>query len=197
MQYGSPADDADAPRNEAPDETRGEGSDVAPDRNDCMDNLKVQVRQTSIYGLAVFAIEPIQKDQLIAIFDGPVYVALSALELPDESPLFVRDHAIQIAPDRWQDSSGVARLLSHSCNPNCGIRGYTNIVALRQIDAGEEVTWDYAMTENSNWIVQPCLCGSANCRGRIGPWRELPIHIRERLCDYTSQWLSPRPSTAS
>ncbi len=197
MQYGSPADDADAPRNEAPDETRGEGSDVAPDRNDCMDNLKVQVRQTSIYGLAVFAIEPIQKDELIAIFDGPVYVALSALELPDESPLFVRDHAIQIAPDRWQDSSGVARLLSHSCNPNCGIRGYTNIVALRQIDAGEEVTWDYAMTENSNWIVQPCLCGSANCRGRIGPWRELPIHIRERLCDYTSQWLSPRPSTAS
>jgi len=162
-----------------------------------MDNTKVQVGQSPRYGLAVFAIAPIQKDELIAIFDGPIYVESSASALPNEPPLFVHDHAIQIAPDRWQDSKGVARLLAHSCNPNCGIRGYTNIVALRQIDAGEEVTWDYAMTEDSDWTMQPCLCGSANCRGRIGPWRELPIHIRERLRDNTSLWLLNRPSAGS
>ena len=72
-------------------------------------------------------------------------------------------------------------LINHSCDPNSGIRltsrGY-RLLALRDICAGEELTYDY-----STYISNPrerleCRCGSVKCRRDIGPFRELPLQVR-------------------
>ena len=37
--------------------------------------------------------------------------------------------------------------VNHSCEPNCGIRNACGLVALRDIKDGEEITYDYCMTD--------------------------------------------------
>ena len=62
-----------------------------------------------------------------------------------------------------------ARLINHACSPNCepqGIRGRIWIVALRDIPAGEELTYDYGF-DFENWEDHPCRCGAQDCFGYI------------------------------
>lgn len=64
--------------------------------------------------------------------------------------------------------------MNHSCEPNAGIKGQIFFVALRDIAANEEVTFDYAMVlhEPDGYKTDyemgfACNCGSTNCRGRV------------------------------
>jgi SET domain-containing protein len=66
-------------------------------------------------------------------------------------------------------SWNTARLINHSCGPNCepqGIRGRIWIVAIRDIPAGEELTYDYGF-DFQNWEDHPCRCGLPDCFGYI------------------------------
>ena len=62
-----------------------------------------------------------------------------------------------------------ARLINHSCAGNCepqGIRGRIWIVALRDIEKGEELGYDYGF-DFADWREHPCLCGTPECAGYI------------------------------
>ena len=66
---------------------------------------------------------------------------------------------------RWNP----ARLINHSCDPNCEteiIEGHVWIVALREIEPGEELTYDYGY-DLEHWEDHPCRCGRPNCVGYI------------------------------
>lgn len=82
------------------------------------------------------------------------------------------DRYVQVTPDHYMGPSGrLDDLVNHSCDPNAGLR-FTGegvfLVAIRDIAAGEEVTWDYSTTlTESNWHMI-CGCRSANCRRVIG-----------------------------
>ncbi len=82
------------------------------------DSQKAFVKDTERYGKGVFAKEPIKKGEVIAVFDGDIYEADKCSDLPNQLPLKVRDHAIQVAENRWQDSNGFGRFMNHSCEPN-------------------------------------------------------------------------------
>lgn len=61
-----------------------------------------------------------------------------------------------------------ARFINHSCDANVlGPGGIEIDVAIRDIDAGEEITCDYG-TLNLERPMR-CLCGSAECRGAVKP----------------------------
>jgi len=63
----------------------------------------------------------------------------------------------------------LARLINHSCAPNCEpqiIRGHVWIVALRDIAAGEELSYDYGF-DACHWREHPCRCGAPECIGHI------------------------------
>ncbi len=75
-----------------------------------------------------------------------------------------------------------ARLINHSCAPNCeawidGKRIF--IHALRDIAAGEELTFDYAF-DVSCYEDHPCLCGREGCVGYIVSREQWP-QLREIL----------------
>lgn len=62
-----------------------------------------------------------------------------------------------------------ARHINHSCEPNCEPeirRGHIWIVALRDIAAGEELTYDYGY-DFDLWDEHPCRCGTTSCLGYI------------------------------
>lgn len=62
-------------------------------------------------------------------------------------------------------------LVNHSCNPNCGIKpnqfeGY-HLVSMKNMQKGEEITFDYSMTEWISIAVPNCQCGESMCRKEI------------------------------
>ena len=64
-------------------------------------------------------------------------------------------------------TGGDARLINHSCNPNCIYRrrgGKIWICARRNIRKGEELSYDYDATTT---VDHSCRCGSRNCKGFI------------------------------
>ena len=148
-----------------------------------MDNPKAYVRSTKKYGKGVFAKAPIKKGEIIARFDGPTYQEW------DYWTDYLFDHVIQYAPKRWRTSNGIAKLLNHSCDPNCGIKARFNVVAMRDIKKGEEITWDYEMTERSTHWHLKCKCGSPLCRKKIGNFRKMPKEVRQKYKGYISSWL--------
>jgi uncharacterized protein len=148
-----------------------------------MDSAKVTVKRTK-YGRGVFATGTIRRGEIVAEFDGPIFD--DDFDGWNED---LRNHAIQIGKALWRDSNGVARLINHSCEPNCGIKKLTKIVAMRTIHPGEEITWDYEMTEKSDWWRMRCRCGAPTCRKRIGNYKNLPKEKRRKYEGYISEWL--------
>ena len=149
-----------------------------------MDNPKVRIRNTRKYGKGVFATKAIRKGEVIAAFDGPIYDY-------DYEPWTedMYNHAIQFGPRIWRDSDGLARYINHSCDPNCGIKDLFKVVAMRAIKPGEQISWDYEMTEkNPHWKMK-CKCGTDICRGTIGNYKNMPRHIRKKYAGYISDWL--------
>lgn len=149
-----------------------------------MDHSNAAVRPHPPYGQGVFAIGPILQGEEIASFDGPIYEGLVNADFPPE----VVNHAITFARDRARDSLGIARYLNHSCSPNAGIREKFRIVAMRDIEPGEEICWDYAMSEDHDWSMI-CHCGSHECRGEVRGFGDLPKEIQKRYSGYISDWL--------
>jgi hypothetical protein len=64
------------------------------------------------------------------------------------------------------------RWMNHSCEPNVIVEagvtragtGWAQLQALRDIAAGEELFFDYALPVE---LKEPCACGAARCRGWI------------------------------
>ena len=100
-----------------------------------MDSRKVIIKRTGRFGLGVFAKQVIRKNEVIAKFDGPIYDGDFDGWTDD-----ILNHAIQFGHDRWRDSLGIARLINHSCDPNCGIKRLFTVVAMRRIEKGEQIT---------------------------------------------------------
>ncbi len=155
-----------------------------------MTNLKVEYRKQNRWGGGLYTRETIEKGEIVACFDGVVYHWGHNVEsIPNEPPLYLRDHVIQFGPGISRDSAkGWGRFANHSCSPNCGIKELFNIVAMADIPKDAEITWDYAMTENSEWFMT-CSCGSPRCRKLITGYRNLPPEFRADYTGFISQWL--------
>ncbi len=105
--------------------------------------------------------------------------------------------SVQVDWGRHVEMDAPATLLNHSCAPNLGVlenqwRAY-DFVALRDIPAGEELAFDYAMTEHSLVAALSCCCGSAGCPGEIRPWSDRDDEWRE----LNATWIAPYLRVAS
>lgn len=155
-----------------------------------MDHSGLYLRQTKKFGKAVYTNKTIKKGELVAEFDGIFY--------DDDFEEWTRDlqnHTIQCGKDRWRDSKGLARYINHSCDPNCGIKGLYKVVAMRDIKKGEQITWDYEMTEKSDWWKLKCKCGAKECRKIIGNYKNMPKEVREKYKGFISRWLTKKTKT--
>lgn len=74
--------------------------------------------------------------------------------------------------------SNIARLINSSCKPNCETQKWhdaatgevrVGIFALRDVQAGEQLTYDYQFEHygETNATSFLCRCGAADCRGRL------------------------------
>ena len=66
----------------------------------------------------------------------------------------------------WDDNPGGWAPQNHSCNANTGYSGL-NVVALKDIKKGEELTLNYASFLDEHMEPFNCRCGAANCCGWV------------------------------
>ncbi|MFA7681900.1 MAG: SET domain-containing protein-lysine N-methyltransferase [Candidatus Peribacteraceae bacterium] len=135
------------------------------------------IKDTKI-GKGVFAKAKYNFGETVLIFNGKI---LSFEDLPDP---YIDDYYIQIGPDKYMGPSGMMDdFVNHSCNPNCGIKidkRCVRLIAIKQIEPGEEITWDYSTTMYHDDFKMKCLCGSEICRKVICEYKYLPDHLKRK-----------------
>jgi SET domain-containing protein len=142
-------------------------------------------------GYGVFANLPVEKGELLAVWGGKVIDAEELQRLP---PITQR-HSIQVEENLYLAPVAPAEpadFVNHCCNPNAGMSGQIALVAMRDIDAGEEVCYDYAMSDGSPYDEFECACGTHDCRGRVTgeDWRNPDLW--EHYAGYFSPYLQRR-----
>ena len=129
---------------------------------------KTAVKPSPIQGLGLFAAVPIAKGEMVAVKGGYVLPREEWARL--EQTLGPADIQISeelvIAPARADERDGAMVYSNHSCDPNTAIQGQIAFVAMRDIAAGEELTHDWATTDDAEYEMA-CRCGSPGCRGTI------------------------------
>ena len=86
---------------------------------------------------------------------------------------------------------------NHSCDPNSGFKGQVFLVAMRDIIAGEEITFDYGMTVaesvGSDMIfAMDCSCGSPRCRKKITEQDWMLPDLQLRYKGYFSPYIQDK-----
>ncbi len=131
-------------------------------------------------GDGVFALSDIPQGTVVRVMSGErmtgedIEAAIDRGEVCADDP-FQIDEELFIKLDR------IPYLFNHSCDPNTGVRDVNQLVALRDIAHGEELTYDYSTTvcTHSVWRMA-CLCGSPHCRHVIQNARSIPQQQRAR-----------------
>jgi SET domain-containing protein len=148
---------------------------------------------SQIAGRGLVAVEPIGKDELVAIKGGHIVDTATLRTLPDR----LRNSEVQIA-DGFHlvalddaEYEPVMLFINHSCEPNVGFGGNILLRAMRDISAGEELTTDYALFDDSDERM-PCNCGMASCRGTISGRDWQRPELQRRYGDYFSWHLLHR-----
>lgn len=129
-------------------------------------------------GNGIYTLQPVKQGELIAVFGGVVYEWDAFIHLPDRE----RSLCIQVEDRHFlvPRPIGEGDYVNHSCNPNAGLSGQIGLVAMRDIKAGEEVCFDYAMCDTMPYDEFECECGSATCRGNVGgnDWQKPELQKR-------------------
>jgi hypothetical protein len=126
----------------------------------------------------VFAIKPVKKGDVIAVFGGIVCDWEAFNKMPELNQMLCIqvEENLYLVPDRI----GEGDYFNHSCNPNAGLLGQITLVAMRDIHPGEEVCFDYAMSDCSPYDEFDCQCGAHNCRGHVtgNDWQMRELQVR-------------------
>jgi len=142
---------------------------------------KTEVRESPIHGRGLFAKEAIRAGEIVAVKGGHVLTGeewraleprLGSAEIQIAEDLF-------IAPVEPEEREGNMLFTNHSCEPNIAPQGQIVFVAMRDVAAGEELTHDWATTDDGDYEMA-CRCGQPSCRGVIrgDDWKRAELQRR-------------------
>ena len=129
----------------------------------------VEFRTSSIHGTGGFARKRIPEDTQVIEYVG------EKIDKAESQRRCERENQYIFALDDQYDLDGSvewnpARFLNHCCEPNCEAQmdedGRIWIVAIRDIEPGEEVTFNYNY-DLEDFRSHPCRCGAPGCVGFI------------------------------
>ncbi|MES3035140.1 MAG: SET domain-containing protein-lysine N-methyltransferase [Gemmatimonadota bacterium] len=144
-------------------------------------SLAFVIRSSKIQGMGAFATRRIRKGERIIEYLGEcIDEAESDIRYPDDE--MGRHHTFLFSigdGSRVLDAGPLdwpAKYINHSCDPNCEAieeeDGRVFISALRKIEVGTELLYDYAYERTDDHTdadeqLYVCRCGSPKCRGSI------------------------------
>ena len=149
-----------------------------------------EIRTTTQGGagsLGVFVTAPIAAGTTCVVFGGFVTPGDVFKQLPQER----QQHSLQIGDDLFlacDEQLSDGDLVNHSCEPTLGFAGEITLIAMRDIAADEQLTFDYATCDSQPYDEFECECGSLACRVKVTgeDWmhRDLQDRYRGRFSPY-------------
>lgn len=160
---------------------------------------KTEVKDSPIQGRGLFAKAPIARGEIVAVKGGYVLERREWRALEKElgpADIHITEELV-IAPVRRDEREGSMLYTNHSCDPNIAIQGQIVFVAMRDIAAGEELTHDWATTDDGEYQMT-CHCGSPRCRGTITgkDWtkKELQAKYKGWFCWFLQRKIDAAPA---
>ena len=147
-------------------------------------------------GWGSFAREPIAAGTTVAGFGGYVTTGAMLTRLPADRV----SRSIQIDDNLYLvtgETPEPGDMLNHSCEPNCGLMGGTVLLAMRDIARGEELCFDYATCDSSDYDEFVCECGAATCRGKVSGQDWARPELQAKYAGWFSAYLTRRIALAN
>ena len=139
-------------------------------------------------GCGIIARQPIFKHEVLVFWGGKI---ITKDEVDPNIPDFSK-RVLQIEEELFLFNpllGDPADCFNHSCDPNAGLSGATSLIAMRDIQPGEEITFDYAMCDDTSYDEFDCNCEHPHCRHRVtgADWRR--PELQERYAGYFSPFI--------
>ncbi len=135
----------------------------------------MRVGRSGIDGEGLFAEAPIARGEVISRFGGRLVTDAELRDLLTEAAATgTTSTPCPCSPTRPRPTGRRAPARgNHGCDPNTWWVDPCLVAARRDLDAGEELTLDYATITDDPEFAMECSCGSESCRGRVtgSDWR--------------------------
>src|SRR4051794_40034654 len=146
--------------------------------------LFLYVAPSAASGLGLFTSRPFHAGATVLSVTDPDYLSRAMSHAEITAAGFSHADIFQVGPDLFiPPYGGPDDFTNHSCEPNCGLRvradGFS-MVALYDIGANEELTYDYSTHQEHPAEDMECACGSRTCRGLVRSFSTLPPQLRRR-----------------
>ena len=140
---------------------------------------RIQTRRSGVHGKGVYATVDLAEGETLIEYVGEVISWPEALRRHPHDPSQPNHTFYFTLDDEYvidgNDGGNRSRWINHSCEPNCesDVRGGKVFIrALRNIEIGEELNYDYSLVIEEPLTAKlkrdyQCLCGSASCRGTL------------------------------
>jgi uncharacterized protein len=132
------------------------------------------IHQSTIDSEGCYTTELIRQGDLVVEYTGPRLTIAAAEAMYQNEP---RTYLFGLSDGKHViDGNGVAAFINHSCDPNCEVDEVDDrvvITAIRDIQEGEEITYDYNLYDGELDDPAPCSCGAQNCRGTMYSEKEM------------------------
>ena len=149
-----------------------------------------KIGYSKINNKGLFANKDIKKGTRIINYVGKIITKKET----ERNPKFDNNKAIYLynLNDRYDldgdFSYNTARLINHSCDPNCEVDIIKNeiwISSIKKIKKGEELSYDYGYEfDKEDYTDHVCKCGSINCIGYIiskNDYKKYKKHLSSKI----------------
>jgi SET domain-containing protein len=153
---------------------------------------RTEIRESKIHGSGLFATTDIAKNEIVAVKGGHIVDRKILREriTPRLGPVEIQiDDDLFIAPVTDEERESSMLYSNHSCDANLGMRGEITLVAMRDIRAGEELTHDWATTDDDDYSIA-CKCDAANCRRILTGKDWQRPELQKKYAGYFSAYLA-------
>lgn len=155
------------------------------------DNKQIKIEHkfkiaNSRFGMGCIANKYIKKSEFICFFEG------EEITWEESEKRYIEgkdrlDDPFQISDTKYIELLEPYIYFNHSCNPNSGFKGKNEMIAIKNIKPGEEITYDYStVCWDDRWAkihgawTMKCECEEINCRKKIGDFLTIPKSQREK-----------------
>lgn len=156
-------------------------------------NKPYVVRNDGVSGLGIEATRAIGKGEVVFRGEGRAQRITTKRHVEDtwtaHDKVTFAEYAYPLSDEvfiLWSDDPHDWAPQNHSCDPNTGYDGL-DVVALRDIAPGEELTLDYATFCNETAASFECRCGAPNCRRTVQGTAGNSVERREKALRFKAE----------
>ncbi len=142
------------------------------------------VKKAKDKGQGVFSKRFFKTGDLVHILSGDRLTA-KQIDIRIDAGEETCDDPFQISRRMYIDLNELSRTFNHSCDSNTGIRQESKLFAIREINPGDEITYDYSTTvpKYKSWWKMKCQCRSKICRKFVSSYNTIPRKQLQKYLD--------------